>query len=97
MHVTNEILNRELPAPMRIHYVNYDWKIRKNEKECFPFSLWTIVKPYIKRTGIFTSNRIHRSDANSKIEIQRGVLRTNCIDSLDRTNEAQSFIALYVL
>jgi hypothetical protein len=37
------------------------------------------------------------SDSMSHIEVQRGVVRTNCIDSLDRTNEAQCFIGLYVL
>ena len=29
--------------------------------------------------------------------VQRGVFRTNCLDSLDRTNVAQSKIALVVL
>ena len=28
----------------------------------------------------------------SHVEIQRGVVRTNCIDSLDRTNFAQEMI-----
>lgn len=96
MHVTNEILNRELPSAMRIKYINFDYKIRKKEDE-HPLPLWNIVKPFIKRTGIFTCNRVRRSDTNSQITVQRGVIRTNCIDSLDRTNEAQSYIALYAL
>jgi hypothetical protein len=68
MHVTNEILNRELPPGMRINYVNFDWKIKKKEG-CFPINLWSTVKPFIKRTGFFTCNRIRRYDTNSQIEV----------------------------
>ena len=32
---------------------------------------------------------------NSKITLQRGVVRTNCIDSLDRTNFAQEIFGYY--
>lgn len=30
-------------------------------------------------------------------QVQRGVIRTNCLDSLDRTNVAQSKVALVAL
>ena len=95
-HVANEVLNRELPQNMRIKYIHYDMKIRKKEQG-FPNSLHQIVKPFIKRTGIFTCTRNKMSDSMSQIDVQRGVIRTNCIDSLDRTNEAQCFIGMYVL
>jgi hypothetical protein len=31
----------------------------------------------------------------SKVDIQRGIVRTNCIDSLDRTNQVQTLIGYY--
>ncbi len=95
-HVVNEVLNRELPSNMRIKYIHYDMKVRKKEPS-FPQSIQELVKPFIKRTGIFTCTRKKMSDSMSQIEIQRGVLRTNCIDSLDRTNEGQMYIGLYAL
>jgi len=53
-----------------------------------PEVIWQVIKPFIKRTGFFYCNRDFLSDQMSHIEVQRGVVRTNCIDSLDRTNEA---------
>jgi hypothetical protein len=96
VYVTNEVLNRELPKNMRIRYVQYDMKIRKKEPG-FPNSLHEIVKPFVKKMGIFFCSRKKMCDTMSQIEMQRGVIRTNCIDSLDRTNEAQCFIGMYVL
>ena len=46
------------------------------------------MKPYIKKMGIFICNRKKMNDEVNQIRIQRGIIRTNCIDSLDRTNEA---------
>ena len=71
-------------------------KKRKKDPD-FPKGLHELVKPYIEKMGIFICNRKRISDNKNLIYIQRGVLRTNCIDSLDRTNEAQCFIGMYVL
>lgn len=40
-------------------------------------------------TGIFHAGS---SLQNSKMKLQSGIIRTNCIDSLDRTNAAQFFL-----
>lgn len=86
-YVINEVLNRDLPKNMRIKYIHFDMKVRKKEHS-FPLPLHAIVKPFIKKMGFFSCTRKHMSDTMSHIEVQRGVIRTNCIDSLDRTNEA---------
>ena len=85
-YLINEIINHELPKPLRIKYVHYDMKIRKKEHD-FPRSLHEIIRPYIKKMGVFFCTRNKMSDTLSQIKVQRGVIRTNCIDSLDRTNE----------
>lgn len=46
-------------------------------------------------TGTITSS--HSSNAGSIIQKQKGVLRTNCMDCLDRTNVCQSSFAKYML
>lgn len=85
--MVDDVLNRELPKHLRIKYVHYDMKIRKKEPG-FPKSLHETVKPFVKKMGIFFCTRKKMSDNISQIDVQRGVIRTNCIDSLDRTNEA---------
>jgi len=63
--------------------------MKKRKKESvFPRSLHEVVKPYFKKMGLFICNRERRNDEMNQICIQRGIIRTNCIDSLDRTNEA---------
>lgn len=43
--------------------------------------------------GYFVENLLQKSVE----QVQRGVIRTNCLDSLDRTNVAQSKIAMVAL
>ena len=62
----------------------------------FPFNLLDIAAKAIERTSFFSCKPISNVD-KCRIEIQRGVIRTNCIDSLDRTNFAQTMIGLKVL
>jgi len=43
--------------------------------------------------GYFVENLLEKSVE----QVQRGVFRTNCLDSLDRTNVAQSKVAMVAL
>ena len=36
-------------------------------------------------------------EKRSVLSMQKGIFRTNCLDSLDRTNVAQSKVGLYAL
>ena len=53
----------------------------------FPFNLLALAKKCLKEIGFFSVET--PKSKNSHVRIQRGVMRTNCIDSLDRTNFAQ--------
>eukprot|EP00727_Mastigamoeba_balamuthi_P010159 m51a1_g5766 putative sac domain-containing inositol phosphatase 3 (907) ;mRNA; f:1233804-1237233 len=80
----------------------------KSKKDKYLDELISKAKYVLERTGIFHSGpRTYRNELNSRWNTvqdsagsvstaggceQRGVLRCNCIDSLDRTNAAQFFI-----
>ncbi len=70
-------------------------KIRKKEPG-FPGTLIEYAKSFIKKVGVFFCTRSHLSEEKCDINVQRGIVRTNCIDSLDRTNEGQEYVGLYV-
>eukprot|EP00871_Galdieria_phlegrea_P001412 jgi/Galph1/2271/GphlegSOOS_G934.1 len=50
--------------------------------------------PFLERSGYFYTKL---GDENFSPWVQKGCIRTNCIDCLDRTNVVQSVIALHVL
>jgi len=85
-YAVKEVINNELPKQLRIRYLHFDMKIRKKEPG-FPASLVEYAKQFVRKTGMFYCGRQRLSDEVSQINIQRGIIRTNCIDSLDRTNE----------
>ena len=88
--VINEKINRELPKELKIIYHHYDVKAKKKEERNFPFGLFALAEQAISKIGIFKVNSVQ--PRQQQISIQRGVIRTNCIDSLDRTNFAQELI-----
>ena len=55
--------------------------------------LVTKVDPDIEDHGYFQEELCLKQ----VMKLQKGVFRTNCLDSLDRTNVGQSKIGLYVL
>ena len=68
----------------------------KNGEQVFPYNFLDISAKAIDKTSFFSCKPIN-STGLSQVEIQRGVIRTNCIDSLDRTNFAQTMIGFKVL
>jgi len=82
----NEVINHELPKQVKIKFIHYDVKAKKKEEARFPFGLFALAKDSIAQINFF---HVESSKAEkSKVQLQRGVIRTNCIDSLDRTNFA---------
>jgi hypothetical protein len=51
----------------------------------------------MKKIKLFVCTRKTLASDKSFIKLQRGVIRTNCIDSLDRTNDAQELIGYFAL
>lgn len=83
-------------------------KAKKRQKKRFPYDLFEHTKAYLAQTGHFSCFPLykmhrHKFDPQSLkedktlsfVNIQRGTIRTNCIDSLDRTNFAQEIIGYY--
>ncbi|KAG9394540.1 Phosphoinositide polyphosphatase [Carpediemonas membranifera] len=84
------------PVPVPSHTVKYTAldlsyfiKHRNSELEAV---LRDIAEPDIRRTGMFAV-RVGLEELEICCE-QRGILRQNCVDCLDRTNVAQTFIGL---
>ena len=86
----------------------YDVKMNKKKVKSFPYDFFEHVKKRLDKIKFFSclpcqrlpydSDKPNRESRNKlcHIEIQRGTIRTNCIDSLDRTNFAQEIIGYKV-
>ncbi|KAJ1934693.1 phosphatidylinositol-3,5-bisphosphate 5-phosphatase, partial [Linderina pennispora] len=98
-------LNQFLPKGRKIRYVAWDMsRAKKNREEDVLAILEVIAEETLALTGFFHngpelySNFIKRRDAGDEREFrqsvrwQTGIVRSNCIDCLDRTNAAQSII-----
>lgn len=84
-----EYLNLSLPADRKILYKAFDMsrasKVRGGD---VIGSLETIAQEAVAKTGFFKNG----SEELDKAQVQNGIIRTNCIDCLDRTNAAQFVI-----
>ncbi|SBS81552.1 inositol 5-phosphatase, putative [Plasmodium malariae] len=85
-----DTLNRALPKEIQIVYKHLDLrKAYKIGTKYTQYNLKLLFNFSIKNIGFFY---IH----NSKLVLmQRGILRFNCVDCLDRTNAAQLFLNIY--
>ena len=101
-------LNKELPDALKINFLHYDVKSKKKKVKNFPHDLLEHLKTFLEKTKFFSCFPCVRMpyDPKSKnrkdkrhlcnLQIQRGIIRTNCIDSLDRTNFGQEMIGYRV-
>ncbi|KAI8390279.1 SacI homology domain-containing protein [Blakeslea trispora] len=81
-------LNQFLPDDKQIKYIAWDMSraSKSHDQDVIGF-LEKIADETMEATGFFQSGI--SLDGNAKRPRQQGVLRTNCIDCLDRTNAAQ--------
>lgn len=89
MHFENCIkyLNQFLPLEKKLKYYSFDMSKHSKKNLDVIGPLQEIAKSSIARTGFF-----HNGVTTQSTKIQRGIVRTNCIDCLDRTNAAQFII-----
>jgi phosphatidylinositol 3,5-bisphosphate 5-phosphatase len=82
-------LNQFLPEGKKIEHHEFDMsRASKSRDQDVIGSLEAIADNFVPKTGIF------RNGSNAgELELQNGVVRTNCIDCLDRTNAAQFVIS----
>lgn len=88
---TNAInyLNQFLPEDKKIIYKPWDMsRASKSRDQDVIKTLEDIAGDIVPKTGIFKNGY----DADSGLQLQNGIARTNCIDCLDRTNAAQFVI-----
>eukprot|EP00887_Chlorella_sp_A99_P005395 scaffold1.g5395.t1 len=103
-------INRGLPSAQRVQYVPWDLSARaKRDQRHLLEDLTLLQAPLLRQMGLFATGgggapggRRHSRDgaesgAPPAPRLQHGVLRTNCIDSLDRTNIAQFTFGLLAL
>lgn len=83
-------LNQFLPPQHKIKYVHFDMARKSKEKNVME-NLAEIAETLVNQVGIFSVER------NEVLQFQNGIIRTNCVDCLDRTNTAQFTIAKYAL
>lgn len=80
-------LNQFLPVDKKLEYYSFDMSKHSKKNSDVIGPLQDIAKSSIEKTGFF-----HNGVTMSSTRLQRGVVRTNCIDCLDRTNAAQFII-----
>ncbi|KAI8364687.1 SacI homology domain-containing protein [Radiomyces spectabilis] len=87
-----DYLNQFLPQAKRIKYIAWDMsRASKSHDQDVIGYLEKVAREIMEETGLFHSDHCrnrHPSDRRMYLR-QKGVLRTNCIDCLDRTNAAQ--------
>lgn len=80
-------LNQFLPPEVKLRYHSFDMSKHSKKNMDVIGPLQNIARLSIKETGFF-----HNGIDYASTKIQRGIMRTNCIDCLDRTNAAQFII-----
>lgn len=84
-----DYLNQFLPDEQKILYRAWDMsRAQKSRDQDVIGTLDSIADDILPQTGFFKNG----NDAESGLRLQIGVVRTNCIDCLDRTNAAQFVI-----
>jgi hypothetical protein len=86
-------LQAHLMDDARTHYVGFDFhsKVKNNRFEALG-ELIDAMAPFLTASGFYVEDAM-----SFPLSTQGGVVRTNCIDCLDRTNVLQSDVARFVL
>ena len=82
---------------LNLDYIHFDF-----HAECKQHG-WSILESFVSEqlsTKLLNSigwTAFNLSDESTAIRVQKGMVRTNCIDNLDRTNVIQSIIARFIM
>lgn len=94
-------LNQFLPPNHQIQYITFDMARMNWGKDANVMGkLANIANNIVSKTGVFVNKNPYTSQNSSTIigcsqqilkegKLQTGIIRTNCVDCLDRTNTAQ--------
>lgn len=102
--VAIDFINSTTDAPHQIKYKAWDFKTEaKNNKYMLQMNMYRIAQKAISYTGFFYGGPKETLDkyglvtggyVHEGVLMQKGVVRTNCIDSIDRTNAGQYVVGL---
>ena len=87
-------INDDIKDFEKIIYYHYDLKSERVKKDFYK-QFYEISCPLIAKTNLFSFIPNLRNEYS--ISLQDGVIRTNCIDCLDRTNVFQQILGIAVL
>jgi len=88
--------NNDLKEDEKIIYYHYDLKKERREIQ-FYRRFYEISYNLIEQTNMFAFIPHLRCNTTYKLELQSGVIRSNCVDCLDRTNVFQQVIGTAVM
>lgn len=80
-------LNQFLPSKKKLDYFSFDMSKHSKKNADVIGPLQALANSSIQKTGFFQNGRTLQDT-----KLQQGIIRTNCIDCLDRTNAAQFII-----
>ena len=89
-------INNELPKDFKIKYTHYDLKSERR-KNLFYKEIYELANSLIQQTNTFLFAPYSRHLSIFTLKLQQGVVRSNCVDCLDRTNVFQQVIGMAVL
>jgi hypothetical protein len=88
-----QFINKEMmPSNKQLAYIHHDMKaMMKRDQGDFLSKTSGLAHFCILKTGMFMVTRAKKK-GEQRIDLQRGVIRSNCIDCLDRTNVHQQIV-----
>lgn len=90
-------INNEIPEnEYKLTYFHFDLKHERKDHR-FYHKFFDISQSLIESTGMFGFIPNIRSERSFKLLLQSGIIRSNCVDCLDRTNVFQQFIGTAVM
>jgi hypothetical protein len=91
-----DYINIDLKLEEKIMYLHYDLKNERRQAK-FYRHFYEISYGLIEKTNMFSFIPDIRSNSTYNLELQSGVIRSNCVDCLDRTNVFQQVIGTAVM
>lgn len=89
-------LNEHLPEKYKLRFYPFDIKTEeKSSRTNMMNKMYILARGCLDQTSLFTCKV--KNSGQMKCGFQTGVIRTNCIDSIDRTNIAQMLVSRVAL
>lgn len=95
-HIINSLRDIDDKIDNKIIYCHYDLK-KERRNAWFYYNFYLIAYNFTEITNMFTFIPHVRCTGSYLLQLQKGIIRSNCIDCLDRTNVFQQVIGTAVM